>query len=182
MMNEDGTWPDQSEMVYHMPYLEDMASRASVIIEIGCGHGNGSTRAFERGLMRAPEAKLFISVDDNPDKPDVKPMLACWHKVTGDSRSTETRSAVDALLKFPVDLFYIDTEHTYDHLEAELANWIPLASPQTIWLFHDVFMWGNHNRMTDAITDFCVAHPEWEYVLITEESHGMGMMRWKIHE
>jgi hypothetical protein len=34
-------------------------------------------------------------------------------------------------------------------------------------------------HMTDAILDFCVVHPEWEYIEITKESHGLGMMRWK---
>lgn len=51
-LHDIANWPDQPEMVYHMPYLEDMASRCSVIIEIGCGHGNGSTRAFKRGVAR----------------------------------------------------------------------------------------------------------------------------------
>lgn len=190
--NISAVWPDQPEMIHHMTYLEDMASRCSVIIEIGCGHGNGSTRAFERGLLRTTHpagARLFVSVDNNVDKPDVKPAILCWHKVTGDSRDTDTFETVCRLLPLDedndlttVDLFYIDTDHVYDQLWKELINWVDLASCETIWLFHDVHMSGTYNKMTDAIKDFCASQPcytKWEYKLLTEESHGLGMMKWK---
>lgn len=186
-MSEDTSviWPDQPEMVYHMPYLESVASRCSIIIEIGCGHGNGSTRAFERGLLRTTHsagARLFVSVDNNPDKPDVKPSIPCWEKVTADSRSSLAKADVWDLLcgsSIEVDLIYIDTDHTYFQLAAELINYFPMAGPSTIWLFHDTWMSGVYNPMTDAILDFCKLYPEWEYVEITRESHGLGMMKWR---
>lgn len=175
-------WPDQPEMIYHMPYLEDIASRCSVIVEIGCGHGNGSTRAFERGLLRTTHpagARLFVSVDDNEQKPDVRPTIPCWRKVLGDSRHGMPEAFLQG--NYPVDLVYVDTEHTYEHLAAELVAWhtLPGVGEHTTWLFHDTFMFGSFNHMTDAITDFCAANPQWEYVEITKESHGMGMMRWR---
>jgi len=180
-------WPDQGEMIYHMAYLEEMASKCSVIVEIGCGHGNGSTRAFERGLRRTTHpagAKLFVSVDNKPQQPEVRPTIPCWYKVTGDSRDPMSMMSVDALIAESrpclVSLIYIDTDHTYEQLAEELPVWERLATESTIWLFHDTFMNGVHNHMTDAITDFCKSHPEWEYVEVTKESHGMGMMRRKI--
>lgn len=178
---------DQSEMITHMPFLEDFASRCAVIIEIGSGHGNGSTRAFERGLRKAPKPsyeKLLITVDDNPDKPSLEPLFVRWYKITGDSRehSTAINAASTILMEShnaPVDLIYIDTDHTKRQLAAELANWSPLANKNTTWLFHDTWMSGMYNPMVEAIIEFCEAHPEWEYVELTKESHGLGMMRWK---
>lgn len=181
-IHDINNWPDQTEMVYHMPYLEEMASKCSVIIELGCGHGNGSTRAFERGLRRAADPRLLISVDIDPARPEVRPTFEGWRKVTGDSRDAMT--FVDAVsLKVAdapgvgVDLIYIDTVHEYEFLARELKLWYAFATSNTIWLFHDTFMFGQYNHMTYAIIDFCVAHPEWEYIEVTKESHGMGMMR-----
>lgn len=181
-------WPDQSEMVYHMPFLEEMASKASVIVEIGVGHGNGSTRAFERGLKRTTHpngAKLFVSVDDNPNKPDVKPTIECWHKITSDSRAQEAVNGCNMLriasgvYEHPVDILYIDTEHTYEHMKAELEVWFPLMTKETILLAHDTHMFSNFNEMTNALLELCSQNPRWEYIQVTEESHGLGMVRWR---
>ena len=173
-------WPDQPEMVHHMPFLEEVAAKCSTIIEIGCGHGNGSTRAFERGLKRTTHpdgARRFLSVDDNVNKPDVKPTIEFWRKVSGDSRAQETRKEVRLALERVADLIYIDTDHIYEQMEVELALWSALADSDTLFLAHDVYMFGVYNHMTDAIIDFCKASPNWEYVELTKESHGMGMMR-----
>lgn len=181
--------PDQGEMIYHMPYLEDMASRASVIIEIGCGHGNGSTRAFERGLKWTTHpagAKLFVSVDMEPHYPEVVPTLECWRKITSDSRAQEGINGVNTLriavgvYDSPIDIIYIDTTHDYEHMRAELNMWKSVMCATTIVLMHDSHMFGTPNiDMVSAITDFCDANPEWEYIEITQESHGMGMMRYR---
>lgn len=184
----DVRYPDQPDIAYHMPYLESIATDCSVIIEIGCGHGNGSTRAFERGMRNGVMPVALISVDLDPQRPQVQPRLSWWHKVTGDSRDPEVRDKVRDLVRSlcwqyesinAVDLIFIDTDHTYDQLMAELLLWRPLANSRTVWLFHDTWMFGVYNRMTDAILDFCTRFPEWEYVEITRESHGLGMMRWK---
>lgn len=175
-MNE---WPDQSEMIYHMPLLEEYASRYPIIWELGCGHGNGSTRAFARGLARNRSAYVsLVSVDIDPDKPDVRPVGSGhfhWAKVTGDTRRDQTAFAVfSGSLDLP-DLIYIDTEHTYEHMAEELSVWYPSSNPQTIWLFHDTWMSGSYNHMTDAIKEFAESHGM-KYEDITKESHGLGKM------
>lgn len=187
IVTESPQWPDQPEMVFHMPFLQEVASRCGVIVEIGCGHGNGSTRAFRAGQQSLLHDPLLISVDIDPNKPDVRP-AGNWHKVTGDSRDPWVRAKTREILfrmheEFPFpDLIYIDTDHTYEQLMAELCLWEEIAAPHTVWLFHDTFMFGCYNTMTDAIKDFCASHPQWEYVEITKESHGMGMMQWKGRE
>lgn len=176
-------WPDQSEMVLHMPRLERIASRCRVIVELGCGHGNGSTRAFERGLERTEGLggphQLFVSVDEDPERPQCKPLARYWYKISGDSRHTWPVEFVIIVKEgAPVDLIYVDTVHVYDQLAAELETWKPVATEETLWLFHDTWMFGDYNQMTDAILDFCRVNPQWEYVELTRESHGLGAMRW----
>ena len=181
--------PDQGEMIYHMPYLEDMASRASVIIEIGCGHGNGSTRALERGLKRTTHpdgAKLFVSVDMEPHYPEVVPTLECWRKITSDSRAQAGVDGVNMLriaagvYDKPVDLVYIDTTHDHEHMWAELNSWKSIMGPATVVLAHDSHMFGFPNDdMVSAMTQFCDNNPGWVYEEITKESHGMAMLRFR---
>lgn len=170
---------DQVDIAYHMPFLEAWASKAAIVVELGCGHGNGSTRAFARGLERsdAPN-KLFISVDQDSRRPDLIPMLPYWHIIHGPSESGETVARVLPLLKGQhANIIFVDTHHTYDQLKKELRVWQPLVGHGTIWLFHDTHMFGVPNEMVDAIHEYVKEHPGWEYIEVTKESHGMGMLR-----
>lgn len=169
-------WPDQGEMILHMPFLEHLASQARIVIELGCGHGNGSTRAFARGIERSPQSnKLFVSIDSNPDKPDCKPALSYWYKVNGDTRDPATISSTPC--RGFANVIYIDTDHVYEQMRQELAVWRVYAGPNTVWAFHDTWMFGSYNPMTDAIKEFAAARSsEWEFADLTQESHGLGVM------
>jgi hypothetical protein len=74
------------------------------------------------------------------------------------------------------DLIMIDTIHEYDFLKQELEMWKQLAHDKTIWLFHDTWMFGQYNHMTDAIKEFAQKDGRWEYVDITKEAHGLGAL------
>ena len=172
---------DQPDIALHMPLLEDLASKAAVILELGVGKGNGSTRAFARGIAKSPrEDKLYVSVDFDADRPHECPDLPYWHMVYGRTEDPRTAAKVFNIIGGrKVDVIFIDTHHTYEQMQAELALWGSFASKETVWLAHDIQMFGSYNHMTDAIKDYCVEHPEWEYVEITPDSHGLGMMRWR---
>lgn len=162
-----------------MPYLEEVASKSAIIIEIGVGKGTGSTLAFDRGLSRSQRNPpvLHVSVD-HQDYMDVKPSSTRWHFVLGDSRSPETYGKVDAILKggrYPVDLVYIDTDHTPIQIKPELLLWQNIVEPSTVWLFHDTYMMGEYNPMTDAIKEFA-AKNGWQYEDVFTEAHGLGRM------
>jgi cephalosporin hydroxylase len=173
---------DQVEMAYHMPLLEQVASGCGVILELGVGHGNGSTRAFTRGLLksgRVMDRLMHISVDSDTSKPDEKPDVPWWHMVHGRTEEPGTAGMVKALLKYRApDLIFIDTGHTKEQMERELEIWSRLAYRKTTWLFHDTFMWGKYNPMVDAIQEFTARYPQWEYRELTRESHGLGKMQW----
>ena len=168
---------DQCDMIVHMPTLEDYASRAAVIIEIGVGHGNGSTRAFARGLARSEKhVRVHVGVDMDPVRPQIKPDRF-WCEVHGMSEDPATASWVKIMLGDRMaDIIFIDTVHTYEQMVQELPIWAAFSGPETIWLFHDTWMFGPYNQMTEAIKEFAAANGL-EYTDLSRESHGLGMMR-----
>lgn len=175
---------DESSVSNHMPLFEELASRATVLIELGTGPGNGSMRAFTRGMKRNPNPdKIYISVDFNRDNPesDMAPDLPYWHMVYGRTEDPVTARAA-RLLMAPegyADIVYIDTHHDYPQMKAELGVWSPLAGPNTVWWFHDVAMYGVPNtEMVRAILEFCEENPNWKYELAITECHGLGRMTW----
>lgn len=72
-----------------MDYLVAEASKASIIIELGCQYGNGSTKAFSWGLRQSPVAekdKLMISVDMYNQMTYYRiPKDPWWHFIEGAS-------------------------------------------------------------------------------------------------
>ena len=173
--------PDQEDIALHMPFLEELASKASVILELGCGKGNGSTRALSRGMRRsAAERKVMATVDCNPSGPDERPPDPWWFLFTADSRSSDTFWRVwNLVVEQPfrrADLIFIDTDHTKAQVEAELNLWFPLGSSGATWVFHDTWMMGEYNPMTDAIKEFAASHGL-EFIDYSRECHGLGLMR-----
>jgi len=173
--------PDQVDVAKFMPFMEALASRSTYVLELGVGNGNGSTRAFLRGLKRsAATGKLFISVDNDTTRPQERPDVEYWYPVYGDSRDQDTLLKVDLIsMSRPPDVLYIDTEHTYEQMQRELEVWSPLAAFNTLWMFHDVHMLGTYNHMTDAIKEFAERTGKWVYQTMDEDSHGLGLMTWK---
>lgn len=170
---------DASDIAYHMPFLEECASRAGIIVEIGVGHGNGSTRAFARGLARSTkEPKMHIGVDPDPDRPQERPEL--FHQVVGKAEDPDTAKRVNrVMLADDADIIFIDTIHTHEQMSMELPIWSQLASEKTLWLFHDTNMFQIFNHMTVAIIDWAAANPGWEFFEESTLAHGLGLMRWK---
>ncbi len=176
--------PNQSDIEFLMPLLSQYARENPVVLEIGCGLGNGSTRALAQGINEAlvqgvnVHEVLLVSVDLDPSRPLEEPPERWWHKVTGDSRDSKT---VDKVRELVADVYYrpklifIDTEHSKEQIEVELQVWGKISTGLCVWLFHDTWMWGNYNPMTDAIREYAQTHGL-VYEDITRESHGLGKM------
>jgi len=178
---------DQFDISGHMGFLEKCASRAGTILEIGVGHGNGSTRAFARGLKRSEPIdgiKFHLGVDCDKDRPQCGgPDVMVY----GRSESLETLSRVEDIwdkaaggkINAFADIIFIDTDHTFVQLSREIKVWTWFADPGTLWIFHDTWMNGERNRMTDAILEWVEANPEWEFIDYSREWNGLGLMRWR---
>ena len=158
-----------------MPTISTLVSTKKVILEIAPDFGNGSTRAILNGI--SPEA-LWVSVDitDHISK-DCRPKISNWFMVTGDSREPSTVNKVGKILKEKkADFIFIDTIHDKDFLAKELVAWSVLADENTVWTFHDTWMMGNYNPMTDAIKEFAIKNPQWMYADLSKECNGFGAL------
>lgn len=170
----------------YMPILSDMAAacEGGYVLELGVGQLDGSTAAFIEGLKRwqkiqAAHQPLMVSVDWQMDftNPQLNPELpSWWHFVLGSTLDPQTFKFVSAY-RSP-DIIFIDTEHSYEQMSAELALWGRLTNRYTTWLFHDTYMFGQYNHMTDAIKEYAAASG-WVYDDVSVEAHGLGRMRAK---
>jgi cephalosporin hydroxylase len=161
-----------------MPHLTEAARLSNgFVLEIGAGVGDGSIAAFANGLeQRGGDDRLHISVDIK-DRLRDKPEVPYWYYIIGDSREPETAEMVKTVAggRIPGVLF-IDTDHYYEHMARELEVWKVLAGEETVWLFHDTWIWGIYNHMTEAIKEFAVKEG-WVYDDWSTEIHGLGRMR-----
>lgn len=172
---------DEPDIALHMPYLEEVAFHSPFIIELGCGDGYGSTRAFQRGHERYGAklgeqlGRIHVSVELRADRPKCAYNSRYWWLLTGDSISPETFTKLRIAYCMPADLIFIDTEHTYEHMSKELALWEIASGPQTVWLFHDTWMFGKYNRMTDTIIEFA-SKRGLVYEDLSTDCNGLGRM------
>jgi len=162
-----------------LPILADRTKGADFILEIGCAFGDGSTTVFKK-LMEENRRKnkLYISVDlEDVIIPEYRPVGSWWHLVLGDSRKLETLQKVQDIAKNKLaDVIFIDTEHNYNIMEKELEVWKNISHDKTIWMFHDTWMSGKYNPMTDAIKKFVERNPRWRYEDLSEENNGLGAL------
>lgn len=167
------------------PLANDLITAAwesnGFVIEIGIANGTGSTMMFQEALEEHPNP-LHISVEGELEwlsRPDVVvPKSAYWRLVCGDSRDESTLLKVvqHADGRHP-GVIFIDTDHNYDQMQAELRLWGKIADHQTTWLMHDTWMFGpEHVEMNRAIKEYA-AEFGWVYDDLRTDSHGLGRLR-----
>lgn len=109
------------------------------IIEIGTGRG-GSSYFWSRlagpdgkvvTVDIEPEAKQYVDVYNRPPS-----NLTC---VTGSSFADATVQQVRSIMgEGPVNLLYIDGDHTYDGVKRDFETYRQFCGPDTLVVFHDV--------------------------------------------
>jgi len=161
-----------------MDLMYELAKSCKVVIELGAHHGGGSTRAIWEGIKVNPKAEVWISVDIRDSIfAENRPTIPLWHFVKGDDRKVGTLEEARVFLGGKkADLIFIDTVHTYEHMKDELALWVEVAAPDCVWAFHDTWMGGQYNHMTDAIREFAVRSGCWRYVDKETQDQGFGML------
>jgi predicted O-methyltransferase YrrM len=120
------------------------------VVEIGTLHGGTSH------LWHALASGLVVSVDlpagrfggadhgldeDRCERRNAEIAATCprFRGVLGDSHQEATRAAVQALLgDSPVDLLFIDGDHTYEGVRADLEMYRGLVRPGGVIAFHDI--------------------------------------------
>lgn len=166
---------DREDILLHMPVISKLVRGKKVILEIAPDTGNGSTRAIANGI--SSEA-IWISVDITDHiMEELRPTFSNWHMVVGDSREATTANKVKEILgNRKADFIFIDTIHDKGFLAKELGVWAELATPDTLWAFHDTWISGQYNPMTDAAKEFAQQFPQWEYRDLSTECNGFGAL------
>jgi hypothetical protein len=140
-------------------YLFHVARRARVaIVEVGRFKG-GSTLLV---ACAAPKVPIY-SIDCSPQYDE---RLQQIFEATGEGRNVDLIVGDSQRGQFPYvgpyDVLFIDGDHSYEGITADISNWYGGLAKNGHMLFHDSHKPG----VQDAIADFITAHPE-AHVLLT---------------
>jgi len=148
-----------------LPTLRDFAARAESVVEFGSYTGN-STVALLCGLPRTMTSVDIAKRQANVDLEQIIPTEIEYRFLEADDRQIDIE---------PTDLLFIDTEHTYEQLHAELERH---ADKVKRWIvMHDTVTFGD--QLNPAITEFLAAHPGWWEILRLENCNGLTVLERK---
>lgn len=103
-------------------YFKARLIQKPIVVEIGIMHN--IQKLFYRGLLNAEYIGMDINVNNNPD-------------ILGDSSKRETVEKLEAhLAGRPIDLLFIDGNHSYSGVKADFELYAPLT--KHLIAFHDI--------------------------------------------
>lgn len=106
--------------------------RSGCIVNIGCAFGRSVQYLCERATVPVYAIDLLLTPDLMIFKNEVtrKPIL-----IEGDSRNRE----VVGMVSEPIELLFIDGDHSIDGATDDFLNWIPKVQSGGYVVIHDVF-------------------------------------------
>lgn len=90
------------------------------ILEIGTSYG-GSMMAMHRGCELHQPGVELVTIDKIDIAGDGLTRLRQVQRICGDSTAPETLHKTRAHLSTPIDLLYIDSKHSYEHTQRNIA-------------------------------------------------------------
>ena len=103
-----------------------------VIVEIGTLHGGSAV------MLSDSKAKVYTI--------DVNPRL----EVEGDFELIKGDSIeIAKTWKRPIDLLFIDGNHTYEGVRDDIASWLPFVRDGGVVIFHDYGSWAGVTEAVD---------------------------------
>lgn len=152
-----------SDIREHLPYLYQIAK--GVVVELGARYG-ASTSAF----VAAKEDGLCDAVFSF----DIDPSCSRLLEIPGYAENLTL--FIGESTKIPdevpnqIDILFVDTEHTYAQVTAELNAWLPRVKDGGLLLFHDTEL----PEVKRAIEE----HPMLQNSIMVylENSHGLGVV------
>jgi len=156
----------QTDIFKHLPTLRNLAKECNHVTEMGVRTGQ-STRALlvEPVILRSYDLYL-----DN----DVSKLFELARSADKDVQYIQADT-----LKLEIeetDLLFIDTEHTYEQLSAELE--LHHNKARKYIAFHDTDK-PYAEVLLPAIIEFMIKHPEWDFHYHSKECHGFTVIRRK---
>lgn len=152
-----------SDINEHLPTLRDLAKECSHVTEMGVRY-IVSTWAFIEGMEGGKLVSIDIKHPSTYGGDITKVEQVCTEKgidftfIEGDTREIDIDKT---------DLLFIDTDHTYEQLSAELKKHGKKA--QKYLVFHDTV--SCESELMPAITEFIIANPEWNNIVYRAENN-----------
>jgi len=170
-------YPENYDEFYYLLFTLPLMIKAKAVLETGLHRGN-STRIF---LESAKIGGFKVYTCDVKDYPETRKRLRelgltkNWIFIMMDSIQLGKE-----WINEPIDLLYLDSHHTYEHVYAELTTWSKNLSDNALILIHDTFP--SRNRIKNemyrtggpvrAIERFIKENPEWTAINL---AHPEGM-------
>jgi hypothetical protein len=155
-----------SDISAHLPFLEYLAGQCSIITEFGT-RDCYSTAAFIAGCYPWPTGTVYsYDVITTPAIEELNKLeLPCnW--------IFNKHSSIQEGFKIrPSDLLFIDTDHTYEQVQAELQH---ASLVKKYIVFHDTF---SFPAIVPAINEFLdKSKGEWKKVYEVKFNHGLTVL------
>lgn len=163
----------------HMMFTLPIALDAHRIVETGLGNGH-STRIFGESLSQLPVSsdRYLYTLELNPDQKVVDNINELFYKKYSYNVNWELivgKSTDNAKIfqeEGNIDLLYLDSDHSYENVLAELNAFKPYLSPKAWIMLDDSFMNGAHTEVYVAAKSWAVEN-NWKYMDFTE-TRGFG--------
>jgi predicted O-methyltransferase YrrM len=145
-----------------------VARRGCRVAEVGSWMGLGSTQTFLSSLAQVPDSTLICvdtwqgaaSCDHDRSMADQHDIFGIFRKnaVAAESRTrvvpvmSDSAAAAALMRDRSFDLVFIDADHSYDCVKADIAAWLPKVRPGGILCGHDC-----ESRVTPQDKEFLAA-------------------------
>ena len=138
--NEGGIWQGNTELpVSQLLYALAIANRSQVIVETGVNNAAGATPWL--AMAATINGGWYYGIDNRPQA--ITKTQQALHLLFDEIRATVTLA--DALDMVPlmfkseeIDFLFVDDDHSYEHVEKEIAAFWPLMKQGGLMLFHDI--------------------------------------------
>ena len=146
---------------YDKIYLETLAQKPRLIVELGVCHSGKSARIFSLVNEELGSRVIGVDIVRYPYDFVKNGQFFCADDVAFAKKFKK-------FLRQPVDVLYIDTSHLYEHTCKEIEAWFPLLARNALVMFHDTNLrpayqrnngtsgvgWDNERGVIRAIEDF----------------------------
>lgn len=170
-------YPENYDEFYYLLFMLPLVINAKIVVETGLHVGN-STRIF---LESSKIGNFKVYTVDIKDYPETRRRIRelglteNWTFIQKDSVQLAKE-----WLNNPIDLLFLDSHHSYEHVKAELESWLPHLSDKAIILCHDTTPQEKHEMYSTggpkrALKEFAENHKEWMLINL-KYGQGLGIL------
>jgi cephalosporin hydroxylase len=169
---EKNDYANYRHMFFTIPILLD----SHVIAETGLGGGH-STRIWMEAMRQMSKPRFLFTFETSPNKDVYNECAILAHKYDIHWCPVTGKSVEEVVKLFPnklgaIDLLYLDSDHSYENVLAELHAFQPYLSVKACILLDDTFIDGFHTDVYKAAKEWANQN-NWKYLDFTE-TRGFG--------